>query len=332
MQVKFLLCWAVVTTAQQSKLTFKIKAMKKLIFFLLVALAFLSSCVSKSKFLDMQNERDAIRASHSRLEEDLKVCERDKATLRTDLEMKGNQLATRDAELAAERKRAGSLESQVENLQTTNKSLLDRLTDLSVISKSGAESIQKSLEAINERNKYIKDLTGTMQRKDSLNLALVMNLKRSLADMNDDDITIEVKKGVVYISLSDKMLFNTGSYTIKPAALTVLEKIAKVVNDHKDLDILVEGHTDNVPIKTDCLKDNWDLSAMRATSVVRYLQWGQNVDPARMTAGGRGEHIPKTTNETDQGKSLNRRTEIVILPKLDQFFQLLEPPTMSAEK
>jgi chemotaxis protein MotB len=303
--------------------------MKKLLFFIL-GIALLSSCVSKKKFTEMQTERDNIRISQSKLEEDLKVCERKKSGLLTDLELRGNLLSAREAELAAERNRAKSLEDQVANVQGVNKNLLDRLSDLSVISKSGAESIQKSLDAINQQNTYIKDLTGTIQRKDSLNLALVMNLKRSLADVNDEDVTIEVKKGVVYISLSDKMLFNSGSYTIKPAADMVLGKIAKVVNDHHELDILVEGHTDNVPIKTEFIKDNWDLSALRATSVVRLLQWKYNVKPERMTAGGRSEWVPKTTNATDEGKGLNRRTEIIILPKLEEFFQLLEPPAGSS--
>ncbi len=295
--------------------------MKKILF-LFLGLSLLTSCVSKKKFQQLEEERNAIRTSHSKLEEDLKECERNKSSQKSDYDLRLN---TREAELAAERSRNKSLEDQINNLQGTNKNLLDRLSDLSVISKSGAESIQKSLEAINQQNTYIKDLTGTIQRKDSLNLALVMNLKRSLADVNDEDVTVEVKKGVVYISLSDKMLFNSGSYSIKPAAETVLGKIAKVVNDHNELDILVEGHTDNVPIKTDFIKDNWDLSALRATSVVRFLQWKHGVKPERMTAGGRSQFVPKATNDTDAGKSMNRRTEIIILPKLDQFFQLLEP-------
>ncbi len=295
--------------------------MKKILF-LFLGLSLLTSCVSKKKFQQLEEERNGIRSSFSKLEEYLKECERNKASQKSDYDLRLN---TRETELAAERSRAKSLEDQINNLQGTNKNLLDRLSDLSVISKSGAESIQKSLEAINQQNTYIKDLTGTIQRKDSLNLALVMNLKRSLADVNDEDVNIEVRKGVVYISLSDKMLFTSGSYNIKPAAEVVLGKIAKVVNDHSDLDILVEGHTDNVPIKTDFIKDNWDLSALRATSVVRFLQWRHNVKPERMTAGGRSQFVPKSTNDNDAGKSMNRRTEIIILPKLDQFFQLLEP-------
>lgn len=162
-----------------------------------------------------------------------------------------------------------------------------------------------------------------MARKDSLNLSLVMNLKRSLADVNDSDVQIEVKKGVVYISISDKMLFRSGSSTINANASTVLGKVAQVINDHNDLDILVEGHTDNVPINTGCTKDNWDLSAERATAVVRMLQTKYKVNPSRMTAGGRSEYVPKADNATAEGRKTNRRTEIIILPKLDQFFELM---------
>jgi chemotaxis protein MotB len=217
----------------------------------------------------------------------------------------------------------------MEYFKSTNTNLLERLSDLSIVSKSGAESIKKSLEALNEQNKYIKDLTSTMQRKDSINLALVMNLKRSLDNFDDEDIAIEVKKGVVYVSISDKMLFKSGSYKISTQAEEVIGKIAKIINDHKDLDILVEGHTDKVPIATDCMVDNWDLSAKRATSIVRLMQTKFEVDPSRMTAGGRSEYVPKTTNDTIEGRAINRRTEIIILPKLDQFFELLEPPTAS---
>ena len=153
-----------------------------------------------------------------------------------------------------------------------------------------------------------------------------MNLKRSLDNFDDEDISIEVKKGVVYVSISDKMLFKSGSYKVGTQAEEVLGKIAKIINDHKELDILVEGHTDNVPISTECMTDNWDLSAKRATSIVRLMQTRFEVDPARMTAGGRSEFVPKASNETAKGKATNRRTEIIILPKLDQFFKLLEPP------
>ena len=197
------------------------------------------------------------------------------------------------------------------------------MSDLSIVSKSGAESIKKSLETLNEQTKYTNNLNASIQRKDSLNLALVMSLKRSLDDINDQDVQVEVKKGVVYVSLSDKMLFKSGSYEVLPAAEIVLGKVAKVVNDHKELDILVEGHTDAVPISTASIKDNWDLSALRATSVVRTLQSRFGVAPERLTAGGRSEFAPKDDNTTASGRQQNRRTEIIITPKMDQFFNLL---------
>lgn len=242
-----------------------------------------------------------------------------------------NQINLLEAGLANEKNRSKSLEQQMEYFKSTNTDLLARLSDLSVVSKSGAESIKKSLEALNEQNKYIKDLTSSIQRKDSINLVLVMNLKRSLDNFEDEDINIEVKKGVVYVSISDKMLFRSGSYNISSRAEEVIGKIAKIINDHKELDILVEGHTDNVPISTECMVDNWDLSVKRATSIVRLMQTKFAVQPIRMTAGGRSEYLPKTTNATAEGRAVNRRTEIIILPKLDQFFELLEPPTTNIE-
>lgn len=253
-------------------------------------------------------------------------------TCETELKASNNERLVLESNLANEQNKAKNLKQQMDYFKSTNTNLLDRLSDLSVVSKSGAESIKRSLEALNEQNIYIKDLTSSMQRKDSINLALVMNLKRSLNNFDDEDIAIEVKKGVVYVSISDKMLFKSGSYKISDQAEEVLGKIAKIINDHKELDILVEGHTDTVPIFTTCMVDNWDLSAKRATSIVRLMQTKFAVDPRRMTAGGRSQYVSKTTNETAQGRAIIRRTEIIILPKLNQFFELLEPPITSAEK
>jgi chemotaxis protein MotB len=235
-------------------------------------------------------------------------------------------MQNKDGELADKRNQIRLLEDQIALLKGTNASLLDRLSDLSVISKSGAESINKSLQAISEQSKYIQDLTGQMQRKDSLSLSLVNTLKRSLSDINDQDLTIEVKKGVVYVSISDKLLFRSGSHDINDRAQSVLGKVASVLNDHNDIDVLVEGHTDNLSISNSCTIDNWDLSVRRATSVVRYLQQKHQVDPKRMTAGGRGEFSPKVDNDSATGRQANRRTEIIITPKLDQFFNLLSSP------
>jgi chemotaxis protein MotB len=296
------------------RLVSKLKTMKKLNFipFLLLAV-FLSSCVSQKKYTAALNQTEALETKLNNCNDALKESNNERLVLESDL--------------SNERNKSQNLTQQMEYFKSTNTNLLDQLSVLSVVSKSGAESIKKSLEALNEQNKYIKDLTSSMQRKDSINLALVMNLKRSLDNFDDEDISIEVKKGVVYVSISDKMLFKSGSYKVSAQAEGVLGKIAKIINDHKELDILVEGHTDNVPISTDCMTDNWDLSAKRATSIVRLMQTKFEVDPARMTAGGRSEFVPKTTNQTAKGKAINRRTEIIILPKLDQFFKLLEPPT-----
>ncbi|SNR59342.1 OmpA family protein [Lutibacter flavus] len=279
--------------------------MKTIKFILLVFLVLFTSCVSQKKYSELENEAQ-------KLENDLSFCKNEKMVLETNL--------------ANEKSKVSKLDSQIDYFKSTNTNLLERLSDLSVVSKTGAESIKKSLEALNEQNKYIKDLTTSMQRKDSLNLVLVMNLKRSLDNFDDEDITIEVKKGVVYISISDKMLFKSGSYKISNNAKEVIGKIAKIINDHNELDVLVEGHTDNVPIYTECMMDNWDLSVKRATSIVRLMQTEFGVQPMRMTAGGRSEYVPKSTNETVEGRAINRRTEIIILPKLDQFFNLLEPP------
>lgn len=216
------------------------------------------------------------------------------------------------------------LKDQIELMKTTNASLLDRMSDLSIVSKTGAESIKNSLENINRQTSYIQDLNKKVQSKDSLNLALVMNLKRSLSNINDSDIQIEVRGGMVHVSISDKLLFKSGSSTINTKANEVLEKIATVINDHSDLQILVEGHTDNVPMNTGCISDNWDLSVNRATAVVRLLANEHYVDPARLTAAGRSYFLPKSDNETAEGRSENRRTEIIIQPRLDQFFQLME--------
>jgi chemotaxis protein MotB len=233
-----------------------------------------------------------------------------------------------EREISIKDEQITQLEEQIEQLNYTNSSLLDRMSDLSIVSKAGAESIQQSLENINKQYDFIQELTTKMQHKDSLNLALVMNLKRSLADVNDEDIQVEVKGGVVYVSIADRLLFNSGSSKVTEEAEEVLGKVADVINDHDDLQVIVEGHTDNVPISNSCIEDNWDLSVKRATSIVRILQEDHFVDPERLVASGRSEYSPKSENDTDYGKSTNRRTEIIISPSLDQFFKLLEAPAL----
>lgn len=278
----------------------------------LALVAALSSCASKKKLAEIK----ALKEANEKVLVELRDCNTKTAELQTLLRSKDTDIQSRVARLA-------ELEQQLDFLKKTNTNLLDRLSDLSVVSKAGAESIKKSLETLNDQSKYINNLNQSIQKKDSLNLALVMNLKRSLADVNDQDVQVEVKKGVVYVSISDKLLFESASYNVSKPAEVVLGKVARVVNDHKDLDILVEGHTDVWPIQTQFMKDNWDLSVLRATSVVRTLQTKFGVRPDRMTAGGRSEYVPKTDNTTEEGRRVNRRTEIILTPKLDQFFNLL---------
>lgn len=302
----------------------------KSLFLVALSASIITSCVSKKKYLEAIANQESINArltsEKGQLDALLNECNTNLNVANQSGTQLKSQLESSKTQLSAAESRLKSMQDEYDFVKRTNTNLLSRLEDLSVISKSGAESIKQSLSAINGQNQYIQSLTSTIQRKDSINLALVMNLKRSLSDINDEDVQIEVKKGVVYVSLSDKLLFRSASAFVQPEAQTVLGKIAQVVNDHKELDILVEGHTDNVPIRTDGILDNWDLSVKRATSVIRILQDKYAVDPARMTAGGRSEFIPKTSNESREGRSLNRRTEIILLPKLDQFFGLMTPP------
>jgi len=218
------------------------------------------------------------------------------------------------------------LESQVSEKKTSNDQMLNQLKDLSVISGSQAESIKKSLENISSKDAYIQNLQSAIARKDSLNMNLVMNLKGAIGNLDDKDINIKVEKGVVYIDISDKLLFATGKYEVRQPAKEVLGKVAQVLLKQPDIEFMVEGHTDNVPYKQGVLLDNWDLSVKRATAVVRILQNEYNIPAAKMTAAGRGEYVPVAGNDSESGKASNRRTRIVILPQLDQFFKLLEAP------
>ena len=220
------------------------------------------------------------------------------------------------------------LEGQLEHLQETNSSLLDRMADMSIINKADAESIRGSISSLNTQFDYINKLSNEIERKDSINNMLAQNLKSSLIDINDKDVEVTVKGSAVMVSLSDKMLFGTASSTISQSAYNVLKKVAKIINDNDDIDITVEGHTDDIPIANNNYQDNWDLSVNRATSVVRLLQENFNVDPVKMRASGRAQYIPKTENSTRNGRSQNRRTEIILTPRLDQFFKLLESPDL----
>ena len=227
---------------------------------------------------------------------------------------------------SADNARIKSLEEQLADAKATNNQILGQLKDLSVITGAQAESIKKSLDNIGVKDEYIKELQKAINRKDSMNMALVINLKGAIGTLDDNDINIKVDKGVVYVDISDKLLFKSGSFIVNDNAKEVLGKVAKVLTSQPDIEFMVEGHTDNVAFKRGDLEDNWDLSTKRATSVIRILQDIYHVPPAHMTAAGRGEYLPIASNDTKEGKATNRRTRIVILPQLDQFFKLLEKP------
>lgn len=290
---------------------------RKTIWMLAMTSLVATSCVSSKKFKAETAKLDDMKKSYSLLEDELKDCEDMKADLL-------KQKRSLEVEKDGLQRRIEDLLKQIDFLKENNTTILNQLKDLSVISNAQAESIKKSLENIGAKDAYIQDLQSAISRKDSLNLALVMNLKSALADINDKDVEIKVEKSAVYISISDKMLFKSGSYDVTDKAMVVLEKVARVLKAQPDIEFIVEGHTDSVPIKSSCIKDNWDLSVLRATSVVRILQNNFQLDPKRMTAGGRSEYLPVAENTTADGRSLNRRTRIVIIPQLDQFFKLLE--------
>ncbi|EPD27353.1 chemotaxis protein MotB [Capnocytophaga granulosa] len=269
--------------------------MKKFVLILLGGLA-LTSCVSNKKFRALQ---DQLKSTEDLL---------NTATVKLNSCLKDREL----------------LQSNNELLRKNNEGLLTNLGNMTMLTQKGADNLERSLESIKEKDLTIKNLRDAVTRRDSINLALVQSLKGVLGNLDDEDITVQVDKGVVYVSISDKMLFSSGSYNVTPRAREVLGKVAKVVNNKPDFEFMVEGHTDNVPIKNSCIKNNWDLSVLRATAVVNILQNDFGVSPSRMTAAGRGEYVPVTSNSTPEGRAINRRTRIVVLPKLDQFYNMIE--------
>jgi chemotaxis protein MotB len=276
--------------------------MKKTIFLMTLCGTLLASCVSSKKY----SELEALQKSTNDL-----------------LNAATVKLNTCDEEKAAALANVTSLEEQINFLKSNNQDLISNLGNLTTLSQKGAENLEKSLESLKEKDTRIKSLRDAVTRKDSVTLALVTSLKGVLGNIADEDIEINVEKGVVYVSISDKLLFRSGSFSVNNAAKEVLGKVAKVINDKPELEFMVEGHTDNVPIKVEGTQDNWDLSVRRATAIVRILQKDFGVAPERMTAAGRGEYIPVADNDSSAGRAKNRRTRIVVLPKLDQFYDLI---------
>ncbi len=270
----------------------------------------LTSCAAKKNLADANNKLADLQAQL------------------TDCNGKNNN---NEKELARLEESNKLLKDQVNTLSNQNSALLNNVGNLATLSKKEAENLERSLESIKEKDMQIKTMRDAITKKDSVTLALVTSLKRSLDDIDDEDIEVNVEKGVVYVSISDKLLFGAGSNTVTSEAKGVLAKVAKVLNDRPDIDFLVEGHTDNQPIEKSNYKDNWDLSVLRATAVARVLQNDFKIDPKRITAGGRSFYAPIADNSSAGGRAKNRRTRIVILPKLDQFFGIIEEGMKSAK-
>ena len=277
--------------------------MKKIIVFGSVIALLFSSCVSQKKYAELEEQHKNTQDLLNSTTVKLNVCLEERAAFQA---------------------RANSLESQVAYLNETNRDLIRSIGDFTDLTKKGAENQQKSLQSLQEKDLTIRKLQDAVNRRDSVNLALVQSLKGAIGNLDDTDIEISVEKGVVFVNISDKLLFASGSYNITNRAREVLGKVAQVVKNQPDFEFLVEGHTDNVPISRPGIQDNWDLSVLRATAIVRSLQRDFGVDPARMTAGGRGEYVPVASNATSEGKARNRRTRIVVLPRIEQFYEMIE--------
>lgn len=275
---------------------------------MVLALGLLSTgCVSQKKYKELQGRYSSLQStSQSRI---------------SDLEKKNQDC---NSDLSAARARVNSLEDQLTSERSNLASLQSALDKCLTSAGQGNVNISKLVDEINASNKYIQHLVNLKNKSDSLNMVLTNNLTRSLSREELKDVDVQVLKGVVYISLSDNMLYKSGDYQISERAGETLSKIAKIITDYKDYEVLIEGNTDNVPISRPNIRNNWDLSTLRASSVVQALQNQYGVDPKRMTAGGRGEYNPVADNDTEAGRLKNRRTQIIITPKLDQFMDLIE--------
>ncbi len=269
----------------------------------MILTVFLASCVSQKKFTELEQLQQNTKSLLDTTTIKMNACEEEKEAALASLE---------------------TLKEQNKFLNANNQDLINNIGNLTTLSQKGAENLERSLESMKEKDLRIEKMQDAVTKKDSVTLALVTSLKGVLGNMSDDDIEINVEKGVVYVSISDKLLFRSGSYTVTSRAKAVLGKVAKVVNDKPEIEFMVEGHTDNVPIKADGILDNWDLSVKRATAVIRILQNDFDVSPERMTASGRSYYVPIADNDTARNRAKNRRTRIVILPKLDQFYDLID--------
>lgn len=264
---------------------------------------FATSCVSNKKYAELMGKYETLQSEYTSTREELINCNADSRTYQTQLQA------------------ANQTNSELRKGMQELKHTLDKSMEAN---NQGSVNIAKLVDEINASNKYIKQLVDAKSKSDSLNIALTNKLTRSLSNDELKDVDVKVLKGVVYISLADNMLFKSGSYEVNSRAMETLSKIAKILKDYKDFDVLVEGNTDNVPISKTNIRNNWDLSALRASSIVQVLQNQFGIAPNRLSAAGRGEFNPITDNDTEVGKQRNRRTEIIITPKLDDFMDLID--------
>ena len=254
---------------------------------------------------------------------DLAECQTTNKTLNESLQAAKEDLAAKNARIASLEEQQRGMQQLLKNAEEKYAKLQESLDKSLTNASQNNISIEKLVDQINESNQYIRHLVEVKSKSDSLNMVLTNNLTRSLTKDEMKEVDVQVLKGVVYISLADNMLYKSGSYEINARAAETLSKIAKIIKDYKDYDVLIEGNTDNVPISKTNIRNNWDLSALRASSVVQALQNDYGVDPKRLTAGGRGEYNPVASNDTEVGKQRNRRTQIIITPKLDEFMDLI---------
>ena len=286
--------------------------------------------MKQTKIFVMAMMAVALMATSCASKKDLQNCQTENRELTANYQATKEKLAAAEASLAAAQEQLSSTKKDYAKLQNSLDKSLTNANQNNI-------SIEKLVDQINESNQYIRHLVEVKSKSDSLNMVLTNNLTRSLSREEMKEVDVQVMKGVVYISLADNMLYQSGSYEVNSRAKETLSKIAKIIQDYKDYDVLIEGNTDNVPVSTTSAKmknirNNWDLSALRASSVVQYLQDNFGVSPKRMTAGGRGEYNPVTTNDTEVGKMRNRRTQIIITPKLDQFMDLIDKAPEDSQK
>jgi len=282
--------------------------MRKIISLSVLALILLNSCVSKKEYAALEAKQKETQDLLNSATVKLNACLSDKAAAAAQVQ---------------------TLQDRINDLKSSNENLIQSNKDLTVLTTKGASNVEKTLESLKEKELKIDRLQDALTKKDSVMLALVTSLKKEVG-INDPDIEINVEKGVVFISIADKLLFKSGSYVVTDKAKEVLAKVAKVINSKPDFEAMVEGHTDNVPYSKPPLLDNWDLSVKRSTSVVRVLQ-ELNVNPAQLIAAGRADYVPLVANDTAENRARNRRTRIVVMPKIDQFYDMIEKEMKNLE-